>query len=128
MPEAMVKLVYCVRKRDDLSTEEFSRYWLDEHGPLVRSVRDRFPMARYVQSHTVQGPATDLVRASRGGAEPFDGITEVWVRRDDLEHGFGESAGEADALLREDEARFIDLERSVVFFTEEHEIFGPDGS
>ena len=39
--------------------------------------------------------------------------------------GFGEGTAEADALLREDEARFIDLERSVVFFTEEHEIFGP---
>ena len=75
MAESMVKLVYCVRKRDDVSTEEFSRYWLDQHGPLVRSVRDRFPMARYVQRRT---------------------------------------------------RRLIDLGRSVVFFTEEHEIFGPE--
>ena len=87
VPVPMVKLVYCVRKRDDVDPEEFSRYWLDQHGPLVRSVRDRFPMARYVQSHTLHGPATDLVRASRGGAEPFDGITEVWFSAEDLERG-----------------------------------------
>ncbi len=31
----MVKLVYCVRKRSDLSDEEFHDYWLNQHGPLV---------------------------------------------------------------------------------------------
>jgi hypothetical protein len=33
----MIKLVFCVRKRSDLSTEEFYRHWLNDHGPLVRS-------------------------------------------------------------------------------------------
>src|ERR1700734_2839387 len=36
----MVKLVYCVRRREDVAEDEFHRYWLDEHGPLVRSVAD----------------------------------------------------------------------------------------
>ena len=33
----MIKLVYIVRKRDDISFKDFSAYWLEKHGPLVRS-------------------------------------------------------------------------------------------
>ena len=33
----ITKLVFCVRKRPELSDEEFQTYWLERHGPLVRS-------------------------------------------------------------------------------------------
>ncbi len=33
----MIKLVYCLRRLPNLSREEFQRYWLETHGPLVRS-------------------------------------------------------------------------------------------
>ena len=36
----MIKLVYCIRRRADGTPEEFHRYWLGEHGPLVRSVAE----------------------------------------------------------------------------------------
>jgi hypothetical protein len=32
----VVKLVYCLRRLSNLSLEEFQRYWLETHGPLVR--------------------------------------------------------------------------------------------
>ena len=32
----MIKLVFCLRRLPHLSREEFHRYWLDTHGPLVR--------------------------------------------------------------------------------------------
>ena len=109
----MVKLVFCCRRRPELSLEQFQKRWLEVHGPLVRRLRKELPqMRRYVQSHTLEGPATDAVRASRGSAEPYDGITEVWF--DSLEAG---------RRLLEDERTFIDLARSSVFLTEEHEIF-----
>ena len=124
----MLKLVYCVRRNPSLSREEFLRYWLDEHGPLVRSLRESVPsMVRYVQSHTIAGPQTDAVRASRGAGEPYDGITEVWI--DAARDGAGDHAGDAAASaeagrrLLEDEAKFIDFANSSVFVTEEHEIF-----
>jgi uncharacterized protein (TIGR02118 family) len=120
----MVKLVFCVRRRSDLSFEEFQRYWLDNHGPLVRRLRAQIPqMRRYVQSHLIPGPASEGVRASRGAAEAYDGITEVWF--DDLASLGGNSAAAADAgrQLLEDERKFIDFARSAVFLTEEHEIF-----
>jgi uncharacterized protein (TIGR02118 family) len=120
----MIKLVFCVRRRPELDFDEFRRYWLESHAPLVRRLRARIPqMKRYVQSHLIPGPASDGVRASRGAAEPYDGITEVWF--DGLEALGGGSAASADAArqLLEDEGRFIDLARSSVFLTEEHEIF-----
>ena len=121
----MIKLVFCCRRRPELSREEFQRYWLDEHGPLVRSLRAQLPqMRRYVQSHTVADEVNDGIRAGRGSAEPYDGITEVWF--DDLST-MGSSTEEAAAAgrrLLEDESTFLDLARCSIFVTEEHEIFG----
>ena len=120
-----VKLVFCCRRRPELSLEEFHATWLDDHGPLVRRCREHLPqMKRYVQSHLLPGPGTDAVRASRGSGEPYDGITEVWF--DSLEDMGAGSSAEAiaagEALLR-DEARMLDLPRCSVFLTVEHEIF-----
>ena len=118
----MVKLVFCCRRNPDLSREEFQRYWLEEHAALVRSLRDAIPsMLRYVQSHTLDTPANDAVRASRGSAEPYDGITEVWF--DEIGGPSTEEAAAAGRRLLEDERKFIDFARSSVFYTEEHEIF-----
>lgn len=120
----MIKLVFCCRRRSGLSREEFQRYWLDRHGPLVRRLRAAIPaMRRYVQSHTLDTPANDAIRAGRRSAEAYDGITEVWF--EDLA-SLGATTDEATAAARElleDEARFIDLPRSSVFLTVEHEIF-----
>ena len=32
----MIKLVYVIRKRADVSEKDFHEYWLKTHGPLVR--------------------------------------------------------------------------------------------
>lgn len=120
----MVKLVFCCRRREGMTREEFQRRWLDVHGPLVRKLRDALPMMkRYVQSHTLDGPMNDALRAGRGTKEPYDGITEVWF--DDLASmgGEGAEAAAASQALFEDEAKFIDFARSAVFITQEHEIF-----
>jgi uncharacterized protein (TIGR02118 family) len=120
----MVKLVFCCRRRPEYSPEEFYERWLDVHGPLVRSLREKLPgMRRYVQSHTVGDDVNAVLRASRNAAEPYDGITEVWF--DDLD-SLGVTSEEAIAAgrqLLEDEAKFLDLPRCSLFLTEEHEIF-----
>lgn len=36
----MIKLTFCVCRRDDISEEEFHDYWLNKHGPLVKSVAE----------------------------------------------------------------------------------------
>lgn len=125
----MVKLVFCVRRKQGMTPEAFQKRWLEVHGPLVRKLRAELPMMkRYVQSHTLIGPAGDAanagLRASRGVKPPYDGITEVWFDGlDAMGGGSGEAARAAGARLLQDESEFIDFADSAVFVTEEHEIF-----
>lgn len=122
----MFKLVYVIRKRADISEKDFHEYWLKKHGPLVRSFAESMRAKKYVQSHTVSEDAGKAIRATRPKMkETYDGITEVWW--DSLED-FSTAADPKDGpqaarALLEDESKFIDFERSSIFFTEEHEIF-----
>ncbi len=122
----MIKLVYVVRKRADVSEKDFHEYWLKKHGPLVRSFAKAMRARKYVQSHTVLEDAGRQIRATRPRmTETYDGITEVWW--DTLEDFSSvtdpNDRTEAARALLEDESKFVDFERSSIFFTEEHEIF-----
>jgi uncharacterized protein (TIGR02118 family) len=121
----MIKLVFVIRRRADLTPEEFHRYWLQEHGPLARSLLMPLGARRYVQTHTLGGDMNAALAESRGTAEPYDGIAEIWW--DSLEALVATTSSEegrqANATLAEDETRFIDLQRSALFITEEHPIF-----
>ena len=124
----ITKLVFCVRKRPELSNEEFQTYWLERHGPLVRSFFEsgRFPgMLRYVQSHTVFGEPSDRLQASRGSGPAYEGVTEVWfdTSRQGGADGVRAASAEAGKTLFEDESKFIDFAGSSVFMTVEHTIF-----
>jgi len=121
----MIKLVYVIRRRDDVPAEEFYKYWKESHGPLVRSFAEALHARRYVQSHTIDTILnTELVKG-RGMSDFYDGITEVWWDSlEDLVDATSTHEGtEAGRKLLEDEGRFIDLERSTIFLTEEHTIF-----
>ena len=121
----MIKLVYCIRRNPDKTAEEFHRYWLESHGPLVRSLAADIGATRYVQSHTTAPELNAVLAASRGSGEPFDGITEVWW--DSVEQMTAslstEASQAAQRRLVEDEATFIDFANSTVFMTQEHTIF-----
>jgi len=121
----MIKLVYCIRKRADLSLEEFHRYWLKDHAPRVRGHAQVLGASRYVQSHTLDSPLNEAFRQSRGAQPPHDGITELWwPDLESLQEAMQSAGGLAAARdLLEDERGFIDLEASTLFLTEEHEIF-----
>jgi uncharacterized protein (TIGR02118 family) len=121
----MIKFVYVVRRRPDVSPEAFRKYWLESHGPLVRKHAQALRAKRYVQSHTLDTRFNAIAQKSRGSAKPYDGITEVWLDslKDLILTGISAKGREANRLLAEDEARFCDLPNCSVFFTEEHIIF-----
>lgn len=119
----MIKLTFCLRRRSDLTPEEFRRYWREQHGPLVRDRAVTLGIRKYQQVHTLEEPELHeaLQRRNGGAPEPFDGIAEVWV--DDVEtfrggNGSPEARQAARELL-EDEARFIDLPSSPMWLGEE---------
>ncbi len=120
----MIKLVYNLRRLPNLSREEFQRYWLQKHGPMVRSRAQELLIRRYVQVHTLENPMNDALRRGRGALEPYDGVAELWWDSlDDLAAATASSEGrKADQELLEDERRFIDLGRSALWVAQEHSI------
>ena len=78
-----IKIVYCLRRKPEISHQEFQRYWLEEHGPKVIAAGEAIGMKRYVQSHTIGTALSDALAASRGGLEPYDGIMEGWWDSED---------------------------------------------
>src|SRR5689334_10700935 len=120
----MVKLVFAIRRREDISREEFHRYWLEEHGPLARNLVEPLGARRYVQAHTVAPELNAQLAATRDTSEAFDGLAEIWWDSlDALVAAFTSEEGQqAGTALMEDEAKFIHLGRSSLFVTEEHPI------
>jgi uncharacterized protein (TIGR02118 family) len=121
----MITLVFLLRRRPELPVEEFHRYWRDEHGPLVRDHAAALGIRWYSQLHTAETPLTEAVRASRG-AEPadYDGVALVgFDSLDALAQGAATPEGQAAGVaLLEDERRFLDLERCVIWLTDDHPI------
>jgi uncharacterized protein (TIGR02118 family) len=106
----VIKLVYCIRSRQGMSLEEFSRYWHDVHGPIGRRIPG---LRRLVQSHLVNDPV-----AMRPPA--FDGMAELWF--DNLEALQAARQSPEWRASSDDEANFIDGSRTALFLTVEREI------
>ena len=121
----MIKFVYCVRRRPEITPAAFKKYWLENHGPLVRSHAAALRAKKYVQSHTLDTELNAYAQMPRGTKPAYDGITEVWWdKAEDLIAALSSPEGQAaNKILAEDEGRFCDLPNCSVFFTEEHTIF-----
>lgn len=63
----MIKLIVMAKKRPDISSEEFYKYWSETHGPLV--ARHMPGIRKYVQNHLVP---------VEGEEYEGDGFIELW--------------------------------------------------
>lgn len=120
----MIKLTFCLQRKDGMDLDEFQRYWREEHAPLVRQHAEALGIVRYVQMHSRPSPMDDALRASRGGPEGYDGVAELWFDSEEaLIAAASSPAGvEAGAALLEDERRFIDLNNSPLFLGEDFDV------
>lgn len=125
----MIKLIFCLRRKDGLSREEFQTYWAEKHAPLVVKHQETLGIRRYVQSHTRKTALDAAIAGSRrGGAEKptsaYDGVAELWY--DSVaamtENASNPNVQAASKALLEDEAKFIDLANSPIFLSEEIEV------
>ncbi|MGI8663487.1 MAG: EthD domain-containing protein [Acidimicrobiales bacterium] len=109
----MIKLTVLVKRRSDLGVEEFHRMWR-EHGAMIRDEPAfRTYIRRYEQHHTVPGSRSD-----------YDGMVLQWYDSiDDFYALLGDTAY-ADKM-QPDEARMLDTDALVVFFTDEADVFIP---
>jgi uncharacterized protein (TIGR02118 family) len=124
----MIRLVFALRKRPELSLEEFHDYWRRKHGPLVASFAEDLNILRYVQTHTIEDGANEAAQQARGTMEPhYDGVADLWWSTEaELEAAMASEAGQAAvAALLEDEAKFIDLPQSPLWFAYEYPQVSP---
>ena len=126
----MIKVIFCLRRRADMTREAFQSYWRDVHGPLVQKHRKVLRIARYVQVHTQSGRMTERLGRFRDAGEPYDGVAEIWYEsREHLERlGDDLAARAASRELLEDEARFVDLPGSAIWVGAEEEVIPADAT
>jgi uncharacterized protein (TIGR02118 family) len=106
----VVKLVYCIRRKPDLSRDQFIRYWAEIHGPIGA----RIPGVRkLVQSYTVAVPGD-------GRPADFDGMAELWF--DDVAAILAARQSAEWAASTADEANFVEPSGSAYFVSEERRI------
>jgi len=121
----VLKLTFCLRRLSTLSLAEFQDYWLNRHGPLVRSLQPALGMLRYEQLHRLDGELADGIRRVRDAPEPYDGVAELWWESEEAYRAAARKpeARKAGRVLLEDEAKFIDLPRSPIWLNREEVIY-----
>jgi len=105
----MIKLVYCITKKPDMTDEAFFHYWEKVHGPIGARIPG---VRRLVQSHRLKVPGDRLY--------DYDGVVELWF--DDMEALLAARATPEWQVSTEDEANFIDHSKVAYFVSEEHVI------
>lgn len=119
----MIRITFLLRRKAGLSYQDFSDYWLHEHGPRVAGVSHKLGMLRYVQVRTLDDPVNAAMARARGGMEPvYDGVAEVWFenRATMVAAGATSDGRKAAIELIRDEAEFIDLTQSTVWLGYEY--------
>jgi hypothetical protein len=118
----MIKLVYVFRRLPGLSLQQCQKYWREEHSQLVRRHAKALRVLRYVQVHTIDDPLNELLRASRGDIEPYDGMELLWWKdRKALEMALTKPNGRrALEELIEDERSFLDHRSSSLWLAQEY--------
>lgn len=115
----MIKIVALLKRRPDVTLEDFCTYYEQHHAPLfARSIPSDVAEAikHYVQNHAVQ--------LGRGTTEPpYDCVTEIGF--DDvagMERWTNWYLGPEGKVLRDDEEKFMDPRQRVVVVTDERRI------
>ena len=125
----MIRLTYLLRRKPGISRAEFQKYWREVHGPLVAGHAHTLNLLRYVQVHTIlEDDQNEQLPGARGKMEkPYDGVAELWwTSREEAVSAHESTRGQAAAQqLVEDEAEFIDLPNSPLWFAYEYPQVNP---
>ena len=103
----MIKMIFLVHRRPELSRDEFQKRWRETSGPIGSKIPG---VRKYVQHHAVPGPD--------GAEPPYDGFAEMW---------WDDATSLQKALASpEGQAAVEDIEtivgRQEVFVVEQHEM------
>ena len=110
----MIKVVGFVKKRPDLTREQFKEYWLKNHSKLEKESAENNPVRRIVASFAT-GEKVGYIQKD----PPWDGMVELCFAS--VEEMRAQLTGPQRGVMREDEKNFIDVSEEAVFVvTEEY--------
>ncbi|MFT4562663.1 MAG: hypothetical protein ACI9BW_002410 [Gammaproteobacteria bacterium] len=114
----MITMIVFVRRVHTFSREEFTRYWHDQHGPLVMRTPEFMQYVhKYVQHHYAPGHAA--AGSLFGDITDYDGVGEIWFdSRESMNTAFNEPRYLE--IIKPDERTFIDIDKCLSFISEEH--------
>ena len=124
VPGTMIKVLFGIRKRADLSHEEFWRRWHVGHAALAREVAGAIGMRKYIQSLGVHPEMSAVFAKERGAPPPFDGVAEAWFDSYESLQASMKTPEGADGFKRllDDERNFLDVSQCVFTLAKEHPI------
>ncbi len=115
----VMRLHFALRPAHGLGEEDARRYWLETHGPLIRSHSPARGLIAYNQVHRLETPLVFSFTAPRGTAvEPYLGHAESWFQRPSGQEPPPEMLAAMEAAIR-DEENFIDWNRSTILVGKE---------
>lgn len=117
----MVRMIYCVMRRDEIPLNEFRDFFEGEHRELFHEAAEKLNAIDFKQSLTLMIERNFTVMVRRGTEMPYDGVIELWWKNAaELEKKMEteESQNWAEMLFKKSE-RYIDLSKSRMFFTEQ---------
>jgi uncharacterized protein (TIGR02118 family) len=124
----MIKVMVGLRRRPELTREQFQQYWYDEHpdaaGADMAGI-EAMGALRYVQMHALDEEYNARLAKARGGEDDFDGFAELWFDSlEDFEQAAGSEGGRAATrAFLEDEKNFVDWSRTMIMVATEKERF-----
>lgn len=115
----VVRLHFALRPLPGLTDAAARRYWLEEHGPLIRGHAPARGLIAYNQVHRRDSALLPAFTEPRGtAAEPYLGHAESWFERLGGCEPPPEMRAAMDAALG-DERKFIDWDRSTILVGKE---------
>jgi hypothetical protein len=120
----VIKLMSFIRRRSELTQDEFFAHWREVHRPLIERHAATLGIRRYVQTPARHPEMSSAMNERYGaaGQRPYDGVAEIWI--DSIEVIPTQPSEAQLAALNEiwaDEPTFIDLANSYQFVGEEQQ-------
>jgi len=116
----MVRLIYCMSKKDDLEMKEFRRIWKEEYEPLMKRGAELMGAQKIALSLTLAVEANMMFIENKGTGKPYDGVVELWW--DNARDLMQKAMSPEGKAFREEvtgfERGFVDLSASTQFFIE----------
>ena len=118
----MLKVMAFIRRRANISREEFRRHYETGHAPMIRNIA---PLILGYRRNYYQPQFDALIHGFHGfhgpptGGEPYDAVTEVWLADEAALQAMYRTLRADAARVHDDEDRFLDKASLRVIVVEE---------